>query len=96
MQKMIFWTLACFLTFFNWSSGLAQEQKATSGSSAKRATQIFAHFMPWFGADAEKEKWGYHWTMNSVDPNQFESNGSSEQRKIAAHYYPEIGLFGDN
>lgn len=46
--------------------------------------------MPWFEANAERETWGWHWTMNSTDPRQIRPNG---QRKIAAHYYPEIGPY---
>jgi hypothetical protein len=52
--------------------------------------------MPWFEADADNEKWGWHWTMNRVNPNEFESpaqHGVERRRKIAAHYYPEIGPY---
>jgi hypothetical protein len=78
------------LLFFNLDTTQAQEENTLGVSSVKPATQILAHYMPWFEADAEKEKWGWHWTMNSTDPKQFDSNG---HREIAAHYYPEIDLY---
>jgi len=83
----------CCLSFLIANSGQAQEEKTSGDSTVKAATQIFVHFMPWFEADAEEQKWGYHWTMNSVDPNEFDSNGSNGRRKIAAHYSPEIGPY---
>lgn len=95
-EKIAFWMVICFLVGFNLNSVIAQDENTAGVSSRKPTTQIFAHFMPWFEANAEEEKWGWHWTMNSVDPKQFEpkgANGSKGQRKIAAHYYPEIGLY---
>lgn len=85
--------MICALPFFTSSFTQAQEETTSGVSSVKPATQIFAHFMPWFEADAENEKWGYHWTMNSVDPKQLKSKESNNQRKIAAHYYPAIGPY---
>jgi len=88
------------LMFCCGNSACAQEPDGSDSSAAKvatkTATQIFAHYMPWFEADTEKGRWGWHWTMKSVDPNQFKANGADEsnaQRKIAAHYSPEIGPY---
>ena len=89
----MYWTVIYFLLFFSLNATHAQEDSASDVSSAKPTTQIFAHFMPWFEADVENEKWGYHWTMNSVDPKQFDTNVSNGRRKIAAHYYPKIGTY---
>ena len=93
MKKLVLWTVICSLSFFISNSTQAQEEKTSGVSTVKPATQIFAHFMPWFEADAEEQKWGYHWTMDRVDPNVFDSNESNGRRKIAAHYYPEIGPY---
>ncbi len=92
-QKLIFWAAIVSLWLFHPNFLQAQEETGVGVSSVKPATQIFAHFMPWFEADPEKEKWGWHWTMNSVDPNEIDSKGPNRQRKIAAHYYPEIGPY---
>jgi len=91
MKKLVLWTVICSLSFF--IANLAQAQESSDAATVKPATQILVHVMPWFEADAEKEKWGWHWTMNRVDPNVFDSNGSNGRRKIAAHYSPEIGPY---
>jgi len=57
-KKIVFGTVICFLSFFNGNSTQAQDENTSDISSVKPATQILAHFMPWFEADAEKEKWG--------------------------------------
>ena len=51
---------------------------------------ILAHYMPWFEANAAEKMWGWHWTMNSANPNQILPNG---QRQIASHLYPRIGPY---
>jgi hypothetical protein len=97
-QKMAFGLVICSLWFLNIYSARAQDETAAADASIKPTTEIFAHFMPWFEAAPEKKAWGWHWTMNSVNPNEFESDetkskGSNSRRKIAAHYYPEIGPY---
>lgn len=50
---------------------------------------ILAHYMPWFEARPSEKFWGWHWTMNHFDPEQFVDG----KRSIAAHLYPEIGPY---
>lgn len=51
-----------------------------------------AHYMPWFEADPEHRRWGWHWTMNHYAPERA-ANGRSE---AASHYYPLMGLYDSN
>src|SRR5579872_281404 len=50
---------------------------------------LMVHYMPWFQAKPNHTSWGWHWTMNKVDPDRL-VNG---QRKAATHYHPLIGLY---
>jgi hypothetical protein len=50
---------------------------------------ILAHYMPWFEARPESSHWGWHWTMNSFDPEKV----TDGKRSIASHYYPLIGPY---
>lgn len=45
--------------------------------------------MPWFETPATIGKWGWHWTMNSKDPE----NITDGKRQIASHFYPLIGPY---
>lgn len=45
---------------------------------------VLVHYMPWFEAKPFSAAWGWHWTMNAVDP---------EKGKIAAHFNPLIGPY---
>jgi len=40
--------------------------------------------MPWFEAKPKSHGWGWHWTMDTFNPDRTK-NG---RRQIAAHYYP--------
>ncbi len=31
---------------------------------------ILAHYMPWYTAKPQSERWGWHWTMNHFDPEK--------------------------
>ncbi len=42
------------------------------------------HMMPWFENRAVSGKWGWHWTMNKVDP---------DKGQIASHFHPLIGAY---
>jgi hypothetical protein len=51
--------------------------------------------MPWFQTPASLggtggSSWGWHWTMNTRNPNIVDPNG---QREIASNYYPLIGPY---
>jgi Glycosyl hydrolase family 99 len=45
---------------------------------------VMVHYMPWFAADPEKQKWGWHWTMNKFEP---------AKGQIASHYHPLRGPY---
>ncbi len=51
--------------------------------------KIFIHWMPWFETPASKGTWGYHWKMNTQNPDII-VNG---KRQIAAYYYPKTGPY---
>ena len=50
----------------------------------------FVHYMPWFETPASAGNWGYHWTMQTRDPDVIDSQGI---RQIASHFYPAIGPY---
>src|SRR5579862_1602537 len=50
---------------------------------------ILAHYMPWFEAKPAEHRWGWHWTMNKLDPGH-ETNGLPD---IASHFHPLIGTY---
>ena len=54
--------------------------------------KLYMHYMPWFQTPYSLggNNWGWHWKMNTQNPNIIEPNG---QRQIAAHYYPQIGPY---
>jgi len=63
---------------------------AVTGSSRCAEKPVLVHYMPWFVARPHSPTWGYHWTMNSQDPDGFDGSG---QRQIAAHHHPQIGPY---
>lgn len=50
---------------------------------------ILAHYMPWYEGKPTTEAWGWHWTMNSFDPEQV----AGGRRSIASKLYPAIGPY---
>jgi hypothetical protein len=58
------------------------------------STKVYMHYMPWFQTPTSlggtSGGWGYHWKMNSRNPNIVDSTG---KRQIASHYYPKIGPY---
>jgi hypothetical protein len=61
-------------------------------------TKVFMHYMPWYDAPhnpvaGQNYSWGWHWTMNTRNPNVIDANG---RRQIASHYYPLIGPYASN
>ncbi|UAY51218.1 sugar-binding protein [Ferruginibacter albus] len=57
--------------------------------------KVYMHYMPWFDAPENpvagtNYSWGYHWKMNTRNPNLIDTNG---EREIASHYYPLIGPY---
>ena len=52
---------------------------------------VYIHMMPWFETKATNNgKWGQHWTMANINPDQMDSSG---KRKIASKFYPLIDLY---
>lgn len=61
-------------------------------------TKLYMHYMPWYDAPqnpvaGQTYSWGWHWTMNTRNPNIVDANG---RRQIASHYYPIIGPYASN
>jgi hypothetical protein len=54
--------------------------------------KVYAHYMPWFQTPTTlgANNWGYHWKMNTRNPNVIDGNG---RRQIASNYYPLIGPY---
>ena len=51
--------------------------------------RILAHYMPWYIAKPYSPSWGWHWTMNTFDPE-----GRKDGRAtLASHYHPIIGPY---
>jgi Glycosyl hydrolase family 99 len=61
----------------------------TATSEPAQRPLIVVHYMPWFEARPVSARWGWHWTMNTFDPEQV----TDGKRSIAAHYYPLIGPY---
>lgn len=56
---------------------------------------LYMHYMPWFDTPESSSggEWGWHWTMNTQDPNVFDETG---RREIASHSYPLIGPYASD
>lgn len=52
--------------------------------------KVYMHYMPWFETPETIGGWGWHWTMNTMDPENIDPDG---HREIASHYYPLIGPY---
>ena len=52
--------------------------------------KVYMHYMPWFETPETVGDWGWHWTMNSKNPDKMDATG---KREIASHYYPLIGPY---
>jgi len=65
----------------------------TTEESLPFTNDVFVHYKPWFETPEYQGFWGWHWKMNSMNPENILSNG---QREIASHYYPLIGPYASN
>jgi hypothetical protein len=54
-----------------------------------RQPLVLVHYLPWFVARPASPVWGWHWTMNTFDPEKVEGG----KRAIASHYAPLIGPY---
>lgn len=61
--------------------------------SKSNAMKVYAHYMPWFDTPESNGTWGWHWTMNTCNPDRQDGNG---RREIASHYYPQTGPYASN
>jgi hypothetical protein len=57
--------------------------------------KVYAHYMPWAEGPVNPlpggaYQWGWHWTMNTRNPNVIDASG---KRQIASNYYPVIGPY---
>jgi hypothetical protein len=52
--------------------------------------KVYMHYMPWFETPATIGTWGWHWKMNTMDPEITDAEG---HRQIASHFYPLIGPY---
>ncbi|HYG39634.1 MAG TPA: carbohydrate-binding protein [Cytophagales bacterium] len=74
-------------------SGLLMAQPAQVPKT--NPTKVYMHYMPWYDAPENpvaggNYSWGWHWTMNTRNPNIIDGSG---KRQIASHYYPIIGPY---
>ncbi|MGI9177226.1 MAG: hypothetical protein ACR2IT_05150, partial [Pirellulales bacterium] len=51
--------------------------------------RLFVHYMPWFAAPPVSPSWGWHWTMDSRDPDRVVAG----RPEIAARHHPLIGPY---
>lgn len=59
------------------------------GPSGGPRRLVLAHYMPWFAAKNVSRQWGWHWTMNSRDPDRLQDG----RPQIASHFQPLIGPY---
>jgi len=63
------------------------------GSAQGAPKPIMVHYMPWFQSPYSLGggHWGYHWTLNHVDPNVI--NPTNGEAEVASRFYPLIGPY---
>lgn len=75
-------------------AGVLQVNSRPVAAGAARADgrPVFVHYLPWFSTPTTlgAGKWGWHWTMDTRDPNVVDADG---RRQIASHDYPTIGPY---
>ena len=85
-----FMLLACNKTAFKQKDpSLALPSVAVNAVPKTVSKKVFIHWMPWFETPASRGAWGYHWKMNTQNPDII-TNG---KRQIAAYYYPKTGPY---
>lgn len=101
MKKHITLALSCLFGLASVSCSSDEKEKAQGPVTETfdpvpvtktNSTKIYMHYMPWFetAESSPDGRWGYHWTMANMNPNNIDGNG---RRDIAAHYYPLIGPY---
>ena len=81
--------VACLLLALGLALG-AGSLDARAQDRPEDAPVVLAHYMPWYQAKPYAGYWGYHWTMNSFNPDVTRDDGL---RDIASQYYPAIGPY---
>lgn len=68
----------------------AYQVKAQKAVVKTNSMKVYMHYMPWFETPETIGRWGWHWTMNTKNPNKVDATG---KREIASHFYPLIGPY---
>ncbi len=80
MFKVVSLTWVFFTLFF-----------AAPSTALALSKKVMVHYMPWFVSQPFSGSWGWHWTMNSFNPNHV--NTTNGEQEIASWYYPLIGPY---
>ncbi len=73
-----------------WLLALIPCLVAGPGGALAAPKPILVHYMPWYASQPFSGNWGWHWTMNHLNPNTVNPNGT---QAIASWYYPLIGPY---
>ena len=68
---------------------VASDADAQQPSERDDSRLFLAHYMPWYVAKPVSRVWGWHWTMNTFDPEKRVDG----KRAVASHFYPLIGPY---
>ncbi len=80
---------ACACTLGSTTAPATHAAEPTRNQTPAPRPLVLVHYMTWFAAKPVAPGWGWHWTMNAYNPDQFQ-NG---QRSLASHYHPLIGPY---
>jgi hypothetical protein len=81
------WYLCFMVGFITAPAATLQGQQPVEKTNSMK---VYMHYQPWFETPETIGGWGWHWTMNTMDPDII---GPGGQRQIASHYYPLIGPY---
>jgi len=100
-MKTISWICCCILFLSACTKSLLKDDPLSPDAALREVSanalavnkttskKIFIHWMPWFETPASRGAWGYHWKMNTQNPDII-VNG---KRQIAAYFYPKTGPY---
>ncbi len=83
---LLFSLVYCFVILTTHAQQVYSPVKVTKSVSNK----VYVHLMPWFESEDYSGSWGQHWTMSTMNPDTYDSDG---QREIASYYYPLTGPY---
>ena len=78
--------LFAILLFRGFVIRLVAQESVTTNPADKI---VLAHYMPWYEAKPFSQVWGWHWTMNTFDPEK----RVLDRPEIASHFTPLIGPY---